>query len=248
MRLALLSDLHANLRAFQACVAHARAQGATQFAVLGDIVGYGAEPAQVVDAVRALAAEGAVVLKGNHDELAVSGASGDTMEAAGAAWTHAQLDGAQRAYLDALPLDALAGDTLLVHATADEPAAWHYADNVPRVQRSLEAAAARGARRVFVGHVHAQRLYFEGMRGAPTAFDPTPGVAIPLAPHRRWLATVGSVGQPRDGDARAMYAIFDAAGSRLTFHRVPYDHLATAASIRAAGLPAYFADRLGQGR
>jgi diadenosine tetraphosphatase ApaH/serine/threonine PP2A family protein phosphatase len=178
----------------------------------------------------------------------VRGASGDTMEGAGAAWTHAQLGAAQRTFLDALPLEAAIGDTLLVHASADEPAAWHYVDNVPRVQRSLEAASAQGARRVFGGHVHAQRLYFEGMRGAPTPFDPTPGVAIPLAPHRRWLATIGSVGQPRDGDARAMYAIFDAAGARLTFHRVAYDHLAAAAAIRAAGLPAYFADRLGQGR
>ena len=80
------------------------------------------------------------------------------------------------------------------------------------------------------------------------AFAPTAGVPIPTPAHRQWIATVGSVGQPRDGQPTAMYAMFDLAQSRLTFHRVPYDHLAAAAAVRRAGLPEYFAQRLEEGR
>ena len=105
MKLALLSDIHANLRAWQACLEHARDAGADRIAVLGDIVGYGAEPAEVLAEVMALAEKGALVVQGNHDELAVTPrATAQTMEDASAAWTHAQLDDTQRAFLAALPL------------------------------------------------------------------------------------------------------------------------------------------------
>ena len=79
-------------------------------------------------------------------------------------------------------------------------------------------------------------------------FKPTPGVAVPVPKHRHWLATIGSVGQPRDGNPQAMYALFDTDKMQLTFHRVAYDHAAAAAAIRRAGLPAYFADRLERGQ
>jgi diadenosine tetraphosphatase ApaH/serine/threonine PP2A family protein phosphatase len=180
MKLALLSDLHANLRALHACLAHAREAGATHFAVLGDLVGYGAEPAQVVDAVMQLAAAGAVVLGGNHDAMAV------------------------------------------------QP---------PAQQESLGDTSAQ----VFCGHVHHQRLYYRGGGRALMEFMPTPGVAIPVPVHRQWLATVGSVGQPRDGDTRAMYALFDATQARLGFHRVAYDHRAAAAAMRHTAQPEFFA-------
>lgn len=80
------------------------------------------------------------------------------------------------------------------------------------------------------------------------SFKPTAGVAIPTPSHRRWLATIGSVGQPRDGDTRAMYALFDSTSEKLTFHRIAYDHMAAAQSIRKAGLPEFFAHRLEMGR
>ncbi|WP_395685747.1 metallophosphoesterase family protein [Caenimonas koreensis] len=158
MKLALLSDIHANMRAFDACLAHAASQGATHYALLGDLVGYGAEPAEVVARAMALAREQAVVLQGNHDALAVSPpATTATMEDATAAWTHAQLDASQRAFLSQLPLRHASGDVLLVHASADDPAAWHYVDNAHRAQASL-ASAGEGVRHVFVGHVHHQRV------------------------------------------------------------------------------------------
>lgn len=249
--LALLSDIHANLHALEACLGHAQAQGATRLAFLGDLVGYGAQPRAVVDRIMTLAQAGAIVLQGNHDALAVRGGGGPTLAESGAGWTHEQLAPAQRDFLGALPLTALVGEALLVHATADAPAAWHYATQAPRVSRSLVAAATHpGVRHVFGGHVHHQQLWFAGRRGKPMAFAPTPGAAIALARHRHWLATIGSVGQPRDGDTRAAYALWDseAATPRLTFHRVHYDHLAAADAVARSGLPAAFAQRLRQGR
>ena len=105
-----------------------------------------------------------------------------------------------------------------------------------------------GAAIVFGGHVHEQRLFYVGAVGKLMPFDPAPGVAVPVPSHREWLATVGSVGQPRDGDPRAMYAIYDSGEQRLTFVRVPYDHAAAAAAIVRAGLPSHNAERLARGR
>ena len=98
-----------------------------------------------------------------------------------------------------------------------------------------------------VGHVHAQALYFLTPTAKLMRFSPEPGVPVPVPPHRQWLGIVGSAGQPRDGDARAMYALFDEAARQLTFFRIPYDYLAAAAAIRAAGLPDFYADRLEKG-
>lgn len=251
MRLALLSDIHANLRALEACLAHAHAQGATHFALLGDLVGYGAEPGAVIDRVMALASEGAIVLQGNHDELAVNGDGGSTVAHLGARWTHDHLSASQRDWLEGLALTSRLDDIFLVHATADDPRAWHYIRTAHQASRSLEAACSQpGIRLVFGGHVHAQCLWYAGRQGDLLPFTPTPGAPILLARHRRWLATIGSVGQPRDGDPRAAYALLDGAGEarRLTFHRVPYDHIAAAEAVRRSGLPEAFAQRLLQGR
>ena len=103
-------------------------------------------------------------------------------------------------------------------------------------------------RYVFNGHVYEQALYFLTPTAKLMRFAPQPGVPVPVPMHRQWLAIVGSVGQPRDRDTRAMYALFDEQACSLTFHRVPYDHAAAAAAIRAAPLPAFFADRLETGR
>lgn len=250
MKLGLLSDIHANLHALEACLEHARTQGVVQYAFLGDLVGYGADPGAVIDRVMGLAEQGALVLKGNHDELAVRPPQElTTMGDATAGWTHAQLSAGQRDYLDQLPLSRQLERVLLVHATADDPAAWHYAYDVRTAERSLAAATAQEqVRYVFGGHVHRQMLYYRGADGRLLDFQPGNGVAVPLSGRRHWLATIGSVGQPRDGSPRAMYAVFDLAQSRLTFHRVGYDHHAAAEAIRRSGLPEFFADRLELGR
>jgi len=250
MKLALLSDIHANIQAFDACLSHARAQGAQQFAVLGDLVGYGADPLAVLDRVQTLAAGGALIIKGNHDEMAVTPpATAQHVGSSTAAWTHAQLSAEQHFFLDRLPLTVQQGSVLLVHASVNDPERWRYVTDERSAAASLDAAADRPeVRYVFGGHVHHQTLYYRGAGAGLMPFKPTPGVAVPVPKHRHWLATVGSVGQPRDGNPQAMYALFDLDQAQLTFQRVSYDHHAAAAAIRQAGLPAYFADRLETGQ
>lgn len=249
MRLALLSDIHGNLHALEACLAHARAQQAQRFAFLGDMVGYGAQPAKVVERIMLLTEEGAIVLKGNHDAMAVNPPpTPKTLGDSTADWTHHQLQPLQRDWISALPLTHHLDTVLLVHASVDAPELWRYVYDERSAQESLQAASALpDVRYVFGGHVHLQSLYYRGADGL-MKFTPQAGVAVPVPRHRQWLSTVGSVGQPRDGKPQAMYALLDTERQQLTFHRVPYDHFAAAAAIRRAGLPAYFAQRLEEGR
>ncbi|MDO5625697.1 MAG: metallophosphoesterase family protein [Pseudomonadota bacterium] len=250
MRLALLSDIHANLHALDACLAHAAAQGVTRFAVLGDVVGYGAFPAEVTQRVMALAAQGAAVVQGNHDQYAVAPPPALTsLGHISALWTHQQLGDDERAFLATRPLTHHDGALLLVHASADAPTQWRYVNGPARAARSLHAARQppRGdgdVRYVFGGHVHMQTLYLRGPLGMMLPVALVPGTPVAVPDHRQWIGTVGSVGQPRDGNCDAMYTVLDEAARQLTFHRVPYDVQAAADAIRATPLPAFFADRL----
>ncbi len=248
MKLALISDIHSNRQAFEACEAHARAQGARQFALLGDFVGYGADPVAVVEAVMRLKDEGAWVIRGNHDDMAVAGQADDgSLGTQTSAWTHAQLGAGHRQFLAALPLTLAQPPLLLVHASAAQPQAWRYVDS-ERAAAACIAAAPPETPHVLVGHVHQQALYYRGSGRDLMKFAPAPGVPVPVPRSRRLVACVGSCGQPRDGDVRAMYALYDLQSARLSFHRVPYNHVAAAAAIRAAGLPELFASRLEVGR
>lgn len=250
MKLAFLSDIHANIQALDACIDHAQRHGAEQFACLGDLVGYGAAPNEVVERVMQLVSAGAHVVAGNHDHMALN--PPETTEKMGestARWTHEQLTPVHRQFLASLPLTRQVESCLLVHASADNPERWRYVEDERSATASLEAATATpGVRYVFGGHVHHQALYYKGTGRGLMAFKPTQGVPIPMPSHRQWIATVGSVGQPRDGKPLAMYAMFDTTQPKLTFHRVAYDHMSAAAAVRAAGLPAFFADRLETGQ
>jgi len=250
MKWALLSDIHANRHALQACAAHAQAQGAERWAILGDLVGYGGEPLAVVEQVMQWHAQGACVLQGNHDAMAVTPPQAEaSLGASTAAWTYQQLPAAHRRFLAQLPLQWRLGHMVLVHASAHRPEEWRYVDSERAAQQCLDAASPEDAgSHVFVGHVHQQTLYYQGSGRGLMAFTPTPGVPVPVPRHRAWVATVGSVGQPRDGDPRAMYAVYDDALDRVTFHRVAYDHAGAAAAVRRAGLPEFFAARLEAGR
>lgn len=250
MKLALLSDIHANIQALNTCIDHALNQGVEQFVLLGDFVGYGANPVEVVQRVQALAADGALLIKGNHDAGAVSPpAFARTVGDSTTAWTHAQLAPEQRQFLHELPMVMQHGSILLLHASADGPDLWRYVYTGTAAAASLGAAATLpDVRHVFGGHVHHQTLYV-GRGGLQVSkLSPLPGVAVALPMDRHWLATIGSAGQPRDGDPRAMYATFNTETLAFTFHRVAYDHQAAAEAIVQAGLPAWLAARLALGR
>jgi diadenosine tetraphosphatase ApaH/serine/threonine PP2A family protein phosphatase len=242
---ALLADVHSNLLALQACLGHARARGAQRFAFLGDIVGYGPDPGAVIDVIAAIG--GAVVIKGNHDEaIEVEPKIRDLNDVAYAAivWTRKVLSADQRRFLSNLPLIVRRDDICFVHASAKQPGQWEYITGNTAARDSMDAAAAPY---VFCGHVHDQALYFDTPAGKTAVFHPHSGSPVPVPPRRRWLAIAGSVGQPRDGNPAAAYALFDGDVGSLTFFRIPYDHLATAERIRAARLPELLAERIESG-
>jgi diadenosine tetraphosphatase ApaH/serine/threonine PP2A family protein phosphatase len=246
MRIALLTDLHANREAMEAVLQHAAGERIERYALLGDFVGYGADPAWVVDRAQAMANGGAIVVLGNHDEAVVRGTRpAMRMDARySIEWTRERLDAAQLAFLAALPLTQQDGALLFVHANAWDPAKWSYIETRHDAVRSLHATDSRYT---FCGHMHEPMLYHLSGTGKAGEFKPTPGVAIPVAPHRQWLVIPGSVGQPRDNNPAACYAVFDGDRAELTYHRVAYDHEAVAEKVRAAGLPQTLAQRLHDG-
>ena len=246
MKTAVITDLHANREAVEAVLDSARGHGASRFVLLGDFVGYGADPAWVVDQVRQLVRQGALAVMGNHDQAVVRGASPNMRLDARyvVEWTRSQLDPSQLDFLASLPMTQRQGDHFYVHANAWAPAGWDYIQGRADAVRSLHATDCRYT---FCGHMHEPKLYNLSGTGKAGDFVPTPGVAIPVPAHRQWLVIPGSAGQPRDGNPAACYAMFDAATSAITFHRVPYDHETTGAKIRAAKLPQRLADRLENG-
>lgn len=242
MPIALLSDIHANIGALEACLAHARSHGADRYAFLGDFVGYGADAAEVVAVVADHVAQGSIGVKGNHDE-AIEREAGYFNDAALAAieWARSKLSPEQRTFLARLPLVHREASTCYVHASPCFPERWDYIDSPAA---AMQGASAARATHTFCGHVHDQMLYFESSPGRMSAFVPVPGKAIPVRRHRRWLAIVGSVGQPRDRNPAAAYTLFDEVRAQLTFFRVPYDAKSAAERIRRAALPASLAYRV----
>jgi diadenosine tetraphosphatase ApaH/serine/threonine PP2A family protein phosphatase len=246
VRLAIFADIHANRQAFSACLDFARAHGAERIICLGDIVGYGADPEWAVDTVMGLVDDGAIAVIGNHDH-AISTPSESMNAAAQAAieWTRGRLSAAQRRFLAELPLTLQEDDRLYVHSEASNPQRWHYVQTAQDAARSI---AATQAQVTFCGHIHRPTLYSMSSVAKVTSFVPRSGVGVQLLPGRHWLAVLGSVGQPRDGDPAASFAIFDTDTREITYCRVPYDVETAAKRIRQNGLPFWLADRLLVGR
>jgi predicted phosphodiesterase len=246
MRIALLSDIHGNLHAFLACLASAQARGAERIVLLGDYVGYGPEPEACVGKVCELVAAGAVAVKGNHD-YAVTEPRVSMNELARRAidWTREHLSARSSGFLSELPLVLPDRDRLYVHAEPSAPERWHYVLGLEDARIGLMATDAHI---IFCGHVHVPALYGLSAAGKLIAHRPVSEVAMPLSLQFRWLAVIGAVGQPRDGNPAACFALYDAGSRELTYCRVAYDVDAVAAQIRAVGLPERLAQRLLVGR
>ncbi len=246
MLIALLTDIHGNREALSACLAHARLMRADRFIFLGDYVGYGADPAWVVETVAAMVEEGAVALLGNHD-AAIDGSDEDMNSLAREAirWTRDQLGPDHRAFLSQLPLIHEEGNVLYVHSNGYAPSAWLYMTDTIEAARHFSRV---NAHITFCGHVHVPMLYHMSTTAKVGSFSPVSNNEIPLLATRSWLAVIGAVGQARDGVAAANYAIFDTAHQSLRYIRVPYDTAAAARKVREAGLPEKLALRLEQGR
>ncbi len=242
MLIALLADIHANREALTACLADAENAKADRYVFLGDLVGYGADPGWVVDRVAAMMENGAVAVRGNHDAAVSDPSEGMVAEAQAAiTWTRSRLDHGQNAFLAQLPLTVEEGDRLFVHASACAPDTWIYVFGAREADQSFMATHHR---LTFCGHTHFPALFHATPLTPPQRHLPTEGKATPLLAQRRWLAVLGSVGQPRDKNPAACYGLFDDVRNTLTYVRVPYDADLTARKIRAAGLPEILAARL----
>ncbi|HSD37021.1 MAG TPA: metallophosphoesterase [Rhodocyclaceae bacterium] len=233
---ALIADIHSNIEALDAVLAHAAAQGADRHVFLGDLVGYGPDPVAVVERVQQALAQGDVAVLGNHDNAVALNIVSTMNEVAqlSVKWTRAHLATQQLRFLADLPLLLQEDDMTWVHASAAAPENWTYIYDGDAAARSLRVA---GTHWVFSGHVHDPAIYHAGDHGYFSPIRPREEVEIPLPSHRHWLAIVGSCGQPRDGQVGARYALFDRERCRLSFFRVPYEYARTAEKIRAAGLP-----------
>jgi diadenosine tetraphosphatase ApaH/serine/threonine PP2A family protein phosphatase len=244
--LALFADIHANRQAFGACLDAARARGAERMICLGDYVGYGADPEWTVDVVMGLVEGGAIAVRGNHDNAVGTTAESMNAEAQAAIeWTRGRLSTVQRRFLAELPLMRQDDDRLYVHSEASNPPKWRYVQNSSDAARSLLATSAHIT---FCGHIHQPALYSMSSAAKMTGFVPISGVPVQLLGGRSWLAVLGSVGQPRDGDPAASFAMFDTVTGEITYCRVAYDVEAAARRIRENGLPLWLADRLSVGR
>ena len=242
MLIALFADIHANRPAFSACLANAHEQGAERIVLVGDYVGYGADPDWTVTTIMELVDRGAVAVRGNHDD-AIGNPSERMNRAAQIAidWTRGALGTPQRQFLSGLPLTHSDSDRFYVHSEAGSPASWIYVTDELAAARSIAATSAQIS---FCGHIHQPAIYSMSPSAKMTACTPTTGVAVPLLPECRWLAVLGSVGQPRDGNPAASYAMFDTDKREITYRRAPYDIAKAAAAIRNQGLPPWLADRL----
>lgn len=250
MRIALVSDIHANLHALHAVLKDIASSGVDMLVNLGDVVGYGADPAACVDLLRKLGCEGVM---GNHDYYVSSGgpvieqilAEPDT--ASNPVWAgirHArnQLDDDQVAWLRAQEAVRGIGNDLVAHAGLHDFDEWPY---LRTLGDALPTLALLDGRIGFFGHTHRENLFVEpGNDGSRSGPEQLAENRFHMPPDTSIAITAGSTGQPRDGDPRARWLAWNPASRILEFHRVPYDHRAAARAIIAAGLPESSALRL----
>ena len=241
-RFAILGDIHANLEALQAVIQHARDQAVTDFICVGDVVGYNADPVACIHIVRDEL--DAPTVCGNHDHYCSHDEEelGDfqPLAASAIAWTRRQLSETDAHWLRDLPMTKGVSGFTLVHSTLDVPERWGY------VFDQLDAESSFTYQRTtlcFHGHTHIP-LVFEKRREV-VRWQPE---EIHIVPGTKYFVNTGSVGQPRDGDPRSSYIIYDTETKTIAFHRVEYDIATTMEKIRQAGLPERLAVRLAAGR
>lgn len=272
MKYAILSDIHANFEALTLVMSVAQQLGVEHYIILGDLVGYNANPAECVHLIRSL--ENCTVIKGNHDHYVSNGDNlmeGFNEHAKQAVfWTREQLTPDDINWLRDLPMTASfrQDGIVAVHATLDSPSAWGY---VFDVHHAKDCFSYQRQMICFCGHSHAplafvkppsflsngqrgggvselpQWAWIEGESLPPTNLDIAEMIEIQLEPKHHYLVNVGSVGQPRNRDPRASFAFYDTSTGLLSRLRIPYDIALTQEKIINAGLPTHLALRLGTG-
>jgi predicted phosphodiesterase len=247
MRYLVLTDIHSNLEALDACLADAAARRCEGTLILGDVVGYGADPNEVIERVKALAP--AAIVRGNHDRVACGLETPDGFNIVArhaAVWTEQVLTADHRQWLAALPRGPLQVDDLIeiCHGSPFDEDVYVFDDY-------SAAAALEAATRplCLFGHTH-HAVAFERAEGHVRAipYSASGEETIPLRADVRYLINPGAVGQPRDGDPRAAYAIVDTDRRQVMLFRLSYPIEITQAKVLEAGLPEMLAKRLAAGR
>jgi diadenosine tetraphosphatase ApaH/serine/threonine PP2A family protein phosphatase len=240
MKYGILGDIHANLTALETVLARLQREGAEQIISVGDVVGYGAAPRECIALLREV---GAVVVLGNHDAASIERLDTmyfNTYAKEAVLWTQRILSREDRAWIGALPLSRHLEHCSVAHGTLYRPELFDYIQTPEDADPSLDIMPLPVC---FVGHSHVPvtllRLKDDSTR---TAYTVDPEIDIDEA--YRALVNVGSVGQPRDEDPRAAYALYDTDAGKIWLRRAEYDIQREADRIRRAGLPPMLADRL----
>ncbi|MGB5105100.1 MAG: metallophosphoesterase family protein [Candidatus Zixiibacteriota bacterium] len=240
---ALISDVHGNLEALTAVLKDINDNSAAEkIAFLGDAVGYGANPNEVLAIINS---ECEVKLMGNHDYTAIGllDASDFNPYARQAIeFTTAVLSSDAISILASLKLTCEAGEMQLVHATPDAPSAWNYCLSIHEAERQFGHFQKRIC---CLGHSHKPIVYGHTYAGETHAISPD---EVRLEKESRYIVNIGSVGQPRDGDPRACYALFDSEEDTLSYRRVAYDVATAQAKMAAVNLPDFLIERLSSGK
>ncbi len=252
MRCLVISDIHANLAAFEAVLADARArEGEFDFVwCLGDVVGYGPDPNECIDLLRTLPH---VCLAGNHDYAVLGKLDLETFNEnamLAITWTRAQLRPENMRYLMARPERIEQADFLLVHGSPRQPI-WEYVLDAGIAAENFDLFSAPPY--CLIGHTHVPLMFVRDANAntrhrAVRTSHPENGLPITLRRGNQYIINAGSVGQPRDGDPRAAYAILDTHSVVWTPYRVTYDIARTQSGMRAAQLPERLVTRLEHGR
>ena len=232
MRVAVISDIHGNLEALTRVIGRTRAEGVDAIVCLGDIVGYGPFPNECIDLV---CHHCGIIVQGNHDAGASEDLSTHRFNSEGKAaitWTREILTNTNRAFLQNLPVSVVSGDMTFAHASPREPENWEY---IATWNTAAQVFGHFTTDYCCIGHTHIPVVI---------AAD---GKANTIRRGHKHLINAGSVGQPRDGNPRAAFALLDTSLPAVSIIRVEYDVSTTATAIRNAGLPEFLAKRLEHG-
>jgi len=243
MRYAVLGDIHANGDAFEAVLADAARQRIGRYLCVGDVVGYGAEPRKCMSRLREM---GFAAVAGNHDHAAIGRLSLDYFNwhaREAAEWTRQQISLSQVKYLGGLKLVEVADGLTLAHGSVHGPEKFGYIETVDAARLSFRAMTTPVA---FLGHSHVPITFLEHEGDESVTY--THSTEIDLGPAAKAIVNVGSVGQPRDDNPRACYAVYDSEARTIELRRIEYDIESAQDKIRDAGLPDILAVRLALGR
>jgi diadenosine tetraphosphatase ApaH/serine/threonine PP2A family protein phosphatase len=244
MRIGILGDIHSNLEALEAVITALQSASIDHWVQVGDIVGYGAQPAECIRRVREL---NCTVCLGNHDAAVVGLLSTEYFNpyaCQAVEWTRTQLDTSELDFLRQLPLVVEREQYTVVHGTLHMPDQFGYVMSVVEARDSLRQ---QNTPVCFVGHSHVPAIYTQDGDDADIQVVFSPEVTAKTAHCKKVLMNVGSVGQPRDEDPRAAYAIYDSETRDASIHRVSYDIASAQRKIMNAGLPEVLANRLALG-